>query len=66
MEDVVKGMEVVLRSGATFTVDATELKTERNRATGELTSIAWTTPDGAKRKLFHIDPAEVVALVVLR
>jgi hypothetical protein len=61
-----KGVEIVFKSGAIVTVDATELTWNRNKMTGELVGLEWTTPEGAKRKLSHINLAEVAAVVVLR
>jgi len=61
----VKALEIHLKSGGVFTVDAIDLSTKRTVADGELTSIEWTTPEGAKRKLHHVSLESIVALVVI-
>ena len=60
-----KALEIHLKSGSVLTVDATEVSTERTVIDGELTSIEWITPEGAKRKLHHVNLGSVVALVVI-
>ena len=61
-----KALEVHLKSGTTFTVDATDVSITRNRVTNEIQEIGWTTPDDARAKLFMLDPDDVSALVVIR
>lgn len=38
-------LEIYLKSGAVIQVDATDVETERNRITGDLTAIRWTSPE---------------------
>jgi hypothetical protein len=49
-----KALEIYLRSGSVFTVDATDVSTTRSQIDGELTEIEWVTPNGHKRKLHSI------------
>lgn len=60
-----KQLEVHLKSGGTFTVDATDLSITRNRVTGVLTEIEWTTPEDFKRKLVTLRVEDIAALVVI-
>jgi len=61
----VKALEVHLKSGSVFTVDATDVTTRRSTVTDELVGINWVTPAGAKRKLHTINIEDVAALVVI-
>ena len=58
-------MQVTFKSGAQITVDADEVTTGR-QPTGDLTKLAWTTPDDWVTKLHTLDVREVVAVVMLR
>jgi hypothetical protein len=61
-----KSIEIVFKSGAIVTAEASDVTWHRNKLTGELVGLDWVTPDSAKRKLRHLDLGEVAAVVVLR
>ena len=60
-----KALEIHLKSGNAFIVDATAMTTKRGQVDGELTSLEWTTPKGGKRKLHYINLDIIAALVVI-
>jgi hypothetical protein len=58
-----KQLEIVFRSGAVIRVDATEVSVTTGQLEGDLRKIAWTTPDGAKRRLLRAQLDRIDALV---
>lgn len=56
-------MEIHLRNGQSFQVDADEIATGQVAGTRTL---EWVTPDHWARKLHHIDLGEVIAIVAVR
>ena len=59
-----KGLEITFKSGAQITVQSKTWSTKVNLH-GELTSLEWETPDGAKRKLVRVNLDNIDAIVEL-
>ena len=59
-------MLIVFKSGAKVEVDVESFETAKNAASGELSRLAWVTPDGATSKLHTINLGEIAAIVALR
>jgi hypothetical protein len=53
---------IVLKSGASFDIDVSEISSRRNSLSGELTSLSWEHHDDAKRRLVTVDLSEVAAV----
>lgn len=52
---------MTMKSGATVTFHASEVTWSRNPLGGS--SLVWETPEGATRRLLHVDLEEVAAIV---
>lgn len=57
--------QITLKNGVQIEFEVEKLETTRNRLTGAMTEIKWTTPAGWKRKLHTIDPEQIAAIVVI-
>lgn len=61
-----KALEIHLKGGGSFTVEATECSWVRHTADDEFRSLTWTTPNGAERKLLGVSPTQIAALVAIQ
>lgn len=60
-----KQLEITFKSGAQVTVDVTEVTLETGAVDNRDRKLTWTTPAGAKRRLFKLDLESVDALVTI-
>lgn len=61
-------MKVVLRSGVSITVDVNDYNVERNKFSGELTGLSWSSPidRDESETLSYLNLSNVDAIIAIR